>query len=307
VITIAVIAILLTKYSLAQIVEEMARGNALAMTPVAAGLAVVSLLNVALADHVVLHGILGRPGYLAVVRAKAASSLLDLLGYAVGHGSYAVWMARRGGTDALTAAGIMLYVMATDLASVCVVASIAVWSGSVDVPATIRIGAPAVAALLVFFKVVGPLQPLRDRSPRVFHPWSGLPRAHAFGQLALRVLNIYFIVVAVWLAMTVFGLPVPLWAVAVYFPVVLLVGSLPINVAGFGAVSAAWLLFEPWASGEQILAFQLLWTVFIGAAIFLRGLPFVRRMVRDIDAGAAAEIAPAGEPAQANVGSRDPA
>ena len=285
VITIAVVTYLLTKYSLAQIVDEMQRGNALALAPVAAVMVLISLALVSSADLLVIRGILGRPSFGVIVRGKAASSLLDLLGYAVGHGSYAVWIARRGGTDALSAAGIMLYIMASDLASVCVVATVAVLAGAPNVPGFVVIGAPIVAGVLVLFKVVGPMKPLGERSPRVFHPWSELARAQAFGQLALRVANILVAGVGVWIALTAFGITVPLSAAIVRVPVILLVGSLPINVAGFGAVQAAWLLFEPWASGEEILAFQFLWHLALFVAIALRGLPFVRRMVAEVDAG----------------------
>ena len=68
-------------------------------------------------------------------------------------------------------------------------------------------------------------------------------------------------------------------------PIILLVGSLPFSVAGFGAAQAAWLLLLPWASGAQILAFQTLWQLFGGAGLLLRGLPFIRTVIADINAG----------------------
>jgi hypothetical protein len=70
----------------------------------------------------------------------------------------------------------------------------------------------------------------------------------------------------------------------------MLVGALPINVAGFGAVQAAWLVFSPWATGEQLLAFQFLWQLWMLLMVVARGAPFVRGAVRDI----------AGEPAAAD-------
>jgi hypothetical protein len=70
-----------------------------------------------------------------------------------------------------------------------------------------------------------------------------------------------------------------------YLPVILVVASLPVNVAGFGAVQGAWLLLAPWAPGERILAFSVLWQAFSAAALVLRGLPFLSGVMRDIREG----------------------
>ena len=90
-----------------------------------------------------------------------------------------------------------------------------------------------------------------------------------------------------WIAARLFGLDIPFTVMAAYFPVVLLVGAIPINVAGFGAVQAAWLLFEGHATGAQILAFQFLWTLSLAAVVVLRGLPFVKGFVDEIAQGRA--------------------
>ena len=53
-------------------------------------------------------------------------------------------------------------------------------------------------------------------------------------------------------------------------------------------VQLAFALLEPWAeSGEQVLAFSVVWQLLIGAAIVLRGLPFIRNVVAEIDSGTA--------------------
>jgi len=63
-------------------------------------------------------------------------------------------------------------------------------------------------------------------------------------------------------------------------------GSMPVNVAGIGAVQGAWLLLVPWAQGgEQILAFAVLWQRVVGAGMVLRGLPFVRQVASEIERG----------------------
>lgn len=278
-----ILAVLLTKYSLEEILEEMGRGNWAGLAPIVLGLAVATLLVMALADWLVIRGLLGEIGYFAVLRGKAATALLNVVHYAAGHGSYAVWIARRSGSDALTAGGVVLFIMASELTSVSVVTTIGVWLGGGGVPTAIQLTAPTVAAVFLFLKAIGPMRLLGDRLPRVFHPWSDLPPWRAFAQVLVRVGQIYTVSFGIWLGMRVFGVDAPLWACAVYVPVMLLVGAMPINVGGFGAVQAVWLLFTPWADGERILAFAFLWQLMFGIAMVLRGLPFVRKIIAEID------------------------
>lgn len=304
VITIGVVAFLLHEYSLSEIVAELKHGSALPLIPLSIVMVLTSLLAVSTADFIVLRGLLGGPRFFDVVRGKAASSLLDIVGYALGHGGYAVWIARRAGTDAMTAGGILLYIMASDLTAVLTVATAAVWIGGAPAGGFVRVAAPLIVALLVTFKIIGPLKLLGDRSPRIFHPWNDLPRRRAFAQLGVRIAQICFFVLVTWLATRLFGMPIPLSAMATYLPVILLVGSLPINVAGFGAVQAAWLLLDEHASGAQLLAFHFLWHLMNMIAITLRGLPFVRRLVVEVDEGRRAAEASA---EAADESSADPA
>jgi hypothetical protein len=70
-----------------------------------------------------------------------------------------------------------------------------------------------------------------------------------------------------------------------YMPIVLVVGSLPINVAGIGAVQLAWLKLAPWSTGERVLAFSFVWQLLWGTCVVVRGLPFTRRVVTEIAEG----------------------
>ena len=88
------------------------------------------------------------------------------------------------------------------------------------------------------------------------------------------------------LAARAFGLAVPLGTLLAYVPLLLLVTSMPVNVAGIGAAQAAWLLFFlPFEQGSRIVAFQLVWTAMMGAGIVLRGLPFLPRALGQIAGG----------------------
>jgi hypothetical protein len=97
--------------------------------------------------------------------------------------------------------------------------------------------------------------------------------------------NVGIAVLLTSLAARVFGLSIPLGTLVAYMPILVLVGSLPVNVAGIGAAQGAWLLFFlPFEEGTKILAFQLVWTVTLGVSMVLRGLPFLPRALAEVAA-----------------------
>ncbi|HJZ86107.1 MAG TPA: hypothetical protein VKN99_13100 [Polyangia bacterium] len=281
-----VIAVLLRKYRPSDIAAEVAKGHALPMIPFALAVALAYLVLIAAWDTMVLRGCLGRPGFRDILRGRAGTGLLQTLGYAAGGGGYGVWIARKTGARAALAGGLVLYTMASDLAAVCLVASASMFLGVVAAGRGLRIAAPVIALLQIGFVLVGPYRLRGQSAPGVLAPWRMMPRGPGLLQMAGRCLNILVWVVCTWAAERAFGLAIPFGAIATYLPVVLLVRSLPINVAGFGAVQAVWVgFFQPWATGPRILAFQVLWDLMIAAGIVLRGLPFVRGVIAEIDQG----------------------
>lgn len=286
VISAVVVAAILQEYELDDIARELGQTDLWALVPLAAGVVLVTLALITAADTQIFVGCVGRPSYADVLRGKAACSMLDLLGYAFGRGGYGVWIARVTGAGAALSVGMILFLMASDLAAVSSIASLSIHLGGVEIEGGMPVVAPVIAGLMVGLMLFGQLRLLgRERVPKVFHPWSMMPLQRSLGGIALRMLNIGSGVVFTWAAARSFGLTIPVWVMAAYLPVIMVIGSLPINVLGFGPVQAAWLMFTPWADGPRILAFQLVWHVLLGVAIFLRGLPFVRRVVREIDEG----------------------
>jgi hypothetical protein len=91
--------------------------------------------------------------------------------------------------------------------------------------------------------------------------------------------------VGTWAAAQAFGLEIPFWVMVSHVPIILIVSSLPVNVAGFGAVQGVWLLLTPWASAERILAFSVIWQLVSCLALIVRGTPFVRGALADIRLG----------------------
>jgi hypothetical protein len=282
-VTGAVVAVLLRRYPAEEIARQMAAGHALRLLPLGLVLPFAVWLPYAAYDRIVIAGVVGSIAFRDVIRAKAASALLLVFGYFFGGGGYAVWIARTTRVGAGRAAGAILYLMASDLIALCSVAAASMWLGGSDLP-TLRTIATWVVVVLLALILLGPYGGWL-RLPAVFEPWRTVPRGRSLAQIAGRAGNIAIITATTWAAMRAFGIELPPVVAAMYVPVILFVTSLPINVAGLGVAQAAWLLLLPWASGPQLLAFQALWNLSTALGIALRGIPFVRRVVREIEEG----------------------
>jgi hypothetical protein len=283
-VTAAVLVTIFHKYPASEIAHQVTGGRALRVLPFALTMPFVLWLPYAFYDRVVFEGAIGPMALGSVVRAKAASAVLLTLGYFVGGGGYAVWVARTTRTGAPRAAGAILYVMASDLTAVCAVAGPAMWLGGPDIAPSLRRAVTWIFAVQIWFILAGPHAGFL-RLPELFAAWRLVPRGRSLVQIAGRAGNIVILTAFTWGAMRAFGLEVPARAAAMYVPVIVLVTSLPINVAGLGAAQAAWLLLLPWASGPRLLAFHALWHVSSGIGILARGVPFLRGVTREIQDG----------------------
>lgn len=276
------VAALLVQYPIDRIAAELGRGDALALVLPAAGALAVMWFVVTLADAVVLIPAAGPIRYVDLLRAKAGVTVLNALGTAVNYGGLAVWVQRRFRCPPAAAAGTVLLITLSDLAAVAALASLAVALGGDALPPAAReqVGAlaPAVAATALV------LLALRPRVARpLWTAWAAVPRAARLAGVALRCVNLAILVAATTLAARGFGLAVPAGAMAIYVPILLVIGALPVNVAGFGPVQAAWVaLLAPWADGAQVLAFQFLWHLVLLVALVVRGAPFLRGAVADV-------------------------
>jgi hypothetical protein len=285
--TVAVVAVLLRRYPIADIVREMSMGHAIRMLPLGIALPFTVWVPYAAYDRLVLKGVVGPIPLRDLVRVKAATALLLMLNYFIGGGGYAVWIARTTRSGPARAAGAILYIMASDLIAICAVAGTSMWLGGEGGATPLRSIATWAFAVLLSFIVFGPYGGWM-RLPAVFEPWRTVPRGVALAQIVGRAGNIAIITGLTWLAMRAFGIAVPPAAAATYVPVIVFVTALPVNVAGLGVAQAAWLLLLPWATGPQLLAFQVLWQAFVGLGMLLRGIPFVRGVTREIEEGKAA-------------------
>lgn len=287
-ITAGVLAFILREYSPSEIAQEMGRGSVAGMIPFALLGGIGGLALMTACDALVLRAALAGPPFRDLVRGKAGSAMLMAIGYGFGHGGYGIWLAKHTPADRRTTAGTVAYIMLSDLAAVAIIAAIALgFAGELLSQSTRRwlsLVAALVGGLLVAAPLAGPrLLPTRVADPRWLRAFSQVPARRYALSLVGRGANFALLIGVTWGAARAFGLNIPLAAMFAYLPLVMLVGSLPINVAGFGAVQAAWLVFEPWASGPQILAFQVLWQLMINLMLVARGLPFIRSVSRDIE------------------------
>jgi hypothetical protein len=270
-----VTSVIVRRYPISDIAESLRDGNALAVAPWVGLLVVGYLLGTAAADTLVLRHF-GDLRFRDIVRGRAAAAVLTTVGYLVGNGAYGVWIGRATRTGVWVGGGLFVFFMVSDLAAVGVTAS-AVMPWVPVVPGSLRVAAVALASVPILVLGVGP-----SLSSRRF-AWRAIPGSVAFGQLVLRCANTAFAVMATSMGTRAFGLAVPLRVLAAYMPLLFLVGSLPVNVAGIGGIQAAWLFFFlPFDTGPRILAFQLVWNVLLSAAIIVRGLPFLPRALAQI-------------------------
>ncbi len=285
------LAIIFTRYSPRLIVVELGRGNSLLAAGCAFALIALAIFPVVAGDRVVVTVAAGAIRFVDILRARAACASLQVIHYTANHGTYGLWIARRTGASAATASGAVLYIVASELFAVSFVAAVATTLGgpTVGIEQVRRVSIGVSSSILLVMLLAASRPQAKGR--QLFDAWRCISRAGVLTLTSLRVVQIALVVVFAWLGARAFGLHVPLAAMAATLPIILLVGSLPVNVAGFGAVQGAWLLLEPWAeSGEQVLAFSLVWQLLCGAAMVLRGLPFVKRTIGELAAGVPAEL-----------------
>lgn len=289
VLSAVVLVAILRKYSASEILGAMRAGNAWPLFPIALLFALTHLLVVSAWDTLVLNAVLGGPPYRDVIRVKAGCAVLQAIGYLFNQGAYGTWIARATGSGARVAVGLILFTAGSDFAAGSLLATASIHGGRLPVGDVLRFGAP-ICFVVVTLLLLGQRREPFSRSthterPGIVRVFRAVPRGSGATQLFGRMVNVALIILGVWAAANAFGLALPLRAVLTYLPVIMLVGSLPVNVFGFGPVQGAWLLFTPWVPGPQILAFQILWNFALLLANLLRGAFFVPRILREVAEG----------------------
>lgn len=286
-----VIGALIWRYSPSAIAAELARGDVLAMLPWTLAVAVASLALMAVADWMVLVPSLDARERLRlrdVARGRAVTSMLSSLSYSLSSGGYGVWVARRTGAGAAATVGATTYQLLSDLGAVCLFALPAALLGAGLLPARVGATAAVVAGLgalgVTALLVLGPrVAPRRLRESRVVTAWRRVPLGAGALGTVLRAAALGVNIAATWGAARAFGMELPAVALVAGLPIAYLVGALPVNVLGLGAVQAAWVaLFAAHAPGARLLAFQFAFQIMYVLALLVRGLPFLPAFLRDL-------------------------
>jgi hypothetical protein len=280
----AVLALLFLRYSPRDIALAMGRGDALAIAPWTAAVALLGLAAMGLADWLIFSAFAAALRLWDVVRGRGGSTILTTLHYGASVGAYGVWLARRTGAGAAATSAAIGYQMLSDLCALSWFALATALAWGDDLPrrdlvvAVTAGGGGGLSLLLLLGARVVP-----RRFGGLASAWRAVAPPRFAASLALRAITLAVNVGATIAAARGFGLAIPAGAMAAGLPVIYIVGALPLNVLGFGAVTAAWVgMFDRFAAGADILAFQFLYQAFSIAMTVARGLPFLSSVLRDI-------------------------
>jgi hypothetical protein len=271
----------------AEIAKAVRAGHVGRVVPVAIGWAIAQLITSSLADWFIVRSILPSLRWRDVAPVKAGVSTVQSIAWVATQGAYAAWIARATGIGIRNAAGVFLAFGLCDWTAGTIVISGALWIAHPQAPRFFYWLAPLCFVGLISFLTWLRRQPLDPHGEAgVVRVLRAIPRRAFYLSIAARTATATVVFTTTWAAARGFGMTIPFPVVAAYVPLLLLIGSLPISVGGFGAVQGAWLVFTPWAPASQILAFQFIWNLLQMAGQVCRGLPFVKRVVVGVTSGA---------------------
>ena len=220
---------------------------------------------------------------------RGASYVLFLINYALGQGAFGYYL-NRTGIAGLRAVGVTLFIVGTNLATLLVVTLIT-WIVAGNDPAhaalwwTLVVG----CAGFLFYLLVIAVSPRMLANIQILAPlFDGGVRAHVVAVIG-RLPHIAMVVLSYWLAMRVWGIPVPLVAGLTLMPAVVIASVLPISPAGLGTTQAALVyFFSDYAAGAtaderhaRVLAFAVVYLVYNIVSALVVGLgctPFAKRL-----------------------------
>ena len=225
-----------------------------------------------------------------VIVVRGATYALVAINLALGHGGFGYYL-YRSGEPAARATGATLFLVGTNLAALLVATAVA-WLASDVAPGdralwwTLVVGCGGLALYLAIVAARPRALAARPLLAPLFD--AGL-RGHALA-IASRLPHVSAIVVGYYVAMRVWGVPVPVSDGLLLMPGVVIAIALPISPGGLGTMQAAFVyFFASYAHGAtadarnaDVLAFSIVELVYgfcCSVAIGLACLPFARRML----------------------------
>ncbi|HSD87244.1 MAG TPA: lysylphosphatidylglycerol synthase domain-containing protein, partial [Kofleriaceae bacterium] len=220
---------------------------------------------------------------------RGATYVLALLNYAVGQGGLAYYL-HRSGVPTLRAAGMALFMMGTTFAGL-ILTTTATWPFGPSGQAggamwwTLVIGC---GGLLVYLVVIALAPRALARRELLAPLFEARIRGHLL-TIAGRLPHVVIIVLGHWLAMRVWGFPVPFSLALMTMPAVVIVTALPISPGGLGTTQAALVYFfsdyAPGATDDaraaSVFAFAIVHFVYASVWQLLVGLactPLTRKI-----------------------------
>jgi hypothetical protein len=195
-----------------------------------------------------------------VFAIRGATYLLVIVNYALGQGAFGLYL-NRSGMPGLRAAGATLFLVGTNLAML-MLATLAVWTFGSSAPAhdalwwTLVLGCSGFAAYLA---IVAIAPRFLSKNPLLAPLFDAGVRGHVIALIG-RLPHTVMMVLAPWIAIRVWGIPVPPVAGLTLMPIVAIATVLPIAPAGLGTAQVALVyFFGHWATDAKVLAFSIVY------------------------------------------------
>ena len=196
-------------------------------------------------------------GYGELLPLKGASYFLNILNYNAAAGGMALYLRRVRGVPFLEGASSFLFLNGADAAVLAILVVVGLLGAGDAVGADARTGLWTTAGVLLAglvgtwiywnarfdFFVLG-----RLRSWRIFHAFRRARLADYGWLTGLRLVFVLLDILLMWVFLRLFGVAIPLPAMLALHPIVILLWTLPVSIAGLGTVQVAMrLLYAPFA------------------------------------------------------------
>jgi hypothetical protein len=259
----AIFAVIATRIPVDAFRDAIGHGPHLRLGLVTFALTVTILCSDSLTVWIGLVALRMRRPLGQVFAIRGATYLFVIVNYALGQGAFGVYLSRTG-IKGVRAAGATLFLVGTNFAALMLV-TLAVWVIGGGDPAyralwwTLVAGCSAFGVYLIVIAIAPRVLAQRPLLAPFFE--AGL-RGHLIAVVG-RFPYTAVIVLAPWIAIRTWGIPVPLTAAVMLMPVVAVATALPISPAGLGTTQAALVyFFSVYATSAQVLAFSVVYFVY---------------------------------------------
>lgn len=280
VIGLAILAVIATRVPVKEFRQAISHGPHVQLGLVTFASIAVVLCTDSLTTWIGLLALRIRRPLAHVFAVRGGSYVLFLVNYALGQGAFGYYL-NRTGISGLRAVGVTLFLIGTNLATMLLVTT-ATWMLATSAPAHAALWWTLVGGSLAFlvYLVIIAVAPRFVAKIQVLAPlFDGGVRGHLIAVVG-RVPHIAVLVLTYWVAMRVWGIPVPLVAGLTLMPAVVIASVLPISPAGLGTTQAALVyFFSDYAAGAtaderqaHVLAFAIVYLVYSIVAALAIGL-----------------------------------